>query len=106
MAELKFPIPAGATPSVSASRTADVIRVTGANEQAVAYYLAELESAGFTRLMANKLPSGEFYAYTDGTVKLSVSFLIQRAEMRIFYEKCPSLPISRQWARKNMIGSP
>lgn len=92
MAELKFPIPAGATASVAASRTADVIRVGGANEQAVFYYLAQLEAAGFKKLMENKLPSGIFYAYTDGTVKLSVSFLISRAEMRIFYEPMPVAP--------------
>ncbi len=92
MAEFKFPIPAGASAAVSASRTADVIRVSGANEQAVFYYLSELESAGFTKLMENKLPSGIFYAYTDGTVKLSISFLISRAEMRIFYEPMPICP--------------
>lgn len=92
MAELKFPIPAGAAAAVNVSRTADVIRIGGANEAAVAYYLTMLEEAGFTRLMANRLPSGEFYAYTDGKVKLSVSFLISRSEMRIFYEAMPTVP--------------
>lgn len=91
MAEFKFPIPAGASAAVNVSRVTDVIRVGGANEAAVAYYLTTLEEAGFTRLMANKLPSGEFYAYTDGTVKLSISFLIARAEMRIFYEALPKI---------------
>ena len=92
MAELKFPIPAGASAAQSVSRTADVIRVSGANEQAVSYYIYQLEEAGFTRLMYNHLPSGIFYAYTDGTVKLSISFLIARAEMRIFYEPMPAIP--------------
>lgn len=92
MMDLKFPLPAGASPAAPASRSSDVVRVYGANEQAVAYYLAQLEDAGFTRLMARKLPSGEFYAYTDGEMKLSVSFLIMRKEMRIFYEKMPNIP--------------
>lgn len=92
MVELKFPMPAGATPAVGASRSVDVIRVPGANEQAVAYYLVQLEEAGFTRLMGRKLPSGEFYAYTNGEVKLSISFLILKAEMRVFYEAMPKIP--------------
>lgn len=92
MSELKIPMPAGAAPAVQVSRATKAFRMGGANEQAVAYYLAQLEEEGFTRLMTNKLPSGEFYAYTNGEVKVSVSFLIMRAEMRVFFEKIPVMP--------------
>ncbi len=86
MKNLSFPVPDGLTVPVNVSRHASVIRDLSANERSVEAYLDRLTEAGFSLLTSHSLPGARFYTYTDGVTKLSVSFLLRRKEMRIFFE--------------------
>ncbi|MBR2353222.1 MAG: MBL fold metallo-hydrolase [Clostridia bacterium] len=91
MSELKFPRPEGVVSDTPVSRTTGVLRVPGADRNTTSYYRALLEKNGFCCMMERELPSGEFFVYGNGEVKLSFAFLLQRAEMRVFYEAMPAV---------------
>lgn len=82
--KLSFPRPAGADESIPCSRTSDVCRAFVATEEDLNQYATELTSAGFSLLAERELPSGIFRTYANGEVKLGVSLLKTRNELRVF----------------------
>ncbi len=81
---LSFPRPAGADEPIPCSRTSDVCRAFVATEEDLNVYAAQLTDAGFSLLCERLLPSGIFRTYSDGKVKLGVSLLKTRNELRVF----------------------
>ncbi|MBQ9086032.1 MAG: hypothetical protein IJY47_02475 [Clostridia bacterium] len=101
MNELKFPLPAGVAEIVPASRWTTVCRVENAELDAWIAYGSQLEAAGFRRIMKNSLPGGEFCSYVKEEVKLSVSYLYARRELRVFSGPTPPMPdFSRMGEKK------
>ncbi|MBQ7334968.1 MAG: MBL fold metallo-hydrolase [Clostridia bacterium] len=92
MRTFMFPRPEGAEEETTVSRTANVCRVLGAKEEDLQQYCALLKEAGFRSLMERVLPGGLFCAFSDGEMKLSVSFLTERKELRVFSEPMLVIP--------------
>lgn len=99
---LSFPRPAGATEPVPCSRTSDVCRVFDATEKDLNEYHASLTDAGFSLTADRRLQSGVFREYIKGEVKLSVSLLKTRNELRIFSSFYrPTPPFSAMGEKKH-----
>lgn len=89
MNERRFPLPEGATDLAPASRWTEVSKVECADVKDFAAYCERLEADGFLPVMKNEMPGGIFYAYVKDDVKLSVSYLHGRRELRVFSEPKP-----------------
>ena len=92
MKELRFPLPEGVAEAIPASRWTTVNRKEDADLEDWVAYVEALEATGYSRVMENSLPGGVFRTYVKDGIKLSVSYLFGRRELRVFSEKCPVSP--------------
>ncbi len=87
-----FPLPSGAGEPFEISRQARAVLASKVRRAVLFDYLSELEQASFTCIASNQYPGGIFYTYTDGRVKLTVSYLLQKKDLRVIFEDYKPLP--------------